>query len=118
MRLAALLAVALAFGACGGDDDEAGLPPTTAFHPETTSTTVAETPPTVPPDTERPALVGADAIGYVLDNGLVLWVEPPVGRIVAGDGDCDALVGDPDDFYDRYNADTIPGFEGLVCNPE
>lgn len=78
----------------------------------------ASPPPTVGPEEERPGIVGDDAIGYLLDNGLVLWVEPPIGRIVAGNGDCDDLVGPPDVFYDKYNDETIPGFEGLVCNRE
>lgn len=83
--------------ACGTDDQES--PPVT-----------------VGPDVERPAIVPEGSIGYELDNGLVLWVDPPIGRVVGGNGNCDDLVGPPDDFYDRYNSETIPGFEGLVCH--
>lgn len=111
------MVVALVVAGCSSGDDDGSPPPTTRFRPETTSTTTAETPPTVPPETARPSLVGAEAVGYRLDNGLVLWVEPPVGRIVAGDGDCGHLIGDAGDFYERYNRRTIPGFGGLVCNP-
>lgn len=112
------MGVVLLLAACGGDDS-GGLPPTTSFDPEAPSTTTnGSTPPTVPATTPKPWAVSNDAIGYVLDNGLILWVEPPIGKIVAGDGDCQALTGDSADFYARYNKRTIPGFEGVICYPE
>lgn len=118
--LALLLALALA--ACSSDSSSGTLPSTTPYN-SAAPTTVADpsqTPATVPASEQPPfvARTAPDSIGYRLDNGLVLWVKPPVGRIVAGDGICANLVGDTAAFYDRYNSRTIPGFQGLVCNPE
>lgn len=116
MKLTAVLLVGFCV-ACGSDGD-ASLPPTTDFDPDAPTTIQGTPPPTVGPETERPAIVPEESIGYVLDNGLILWVDPPIGRVVGGNGECDDLIGPPDAFYDRYNEDTVPGFEGIVCYRE
>lgn len=92
MKLTAVLLVAFC-AACGGANEDSGPPPT------------------VDPSEERPDLIDPAAVGYVLEDGQVLWVEDPVGRLVGGE--CDELVSDIDEFYDRY--EDIPGFDGLVC---
>jgi hypothetical protein len=104
------------------DASEPTLPPTTHYDSAapTTLDHPANTPPTVPASDQPPFIqkTKPESIGYLLDNGLVLWVKPPIGDIVAGDGVCAHLVGDTAAFYAKYNKDTIPGFEGLVCHAE
>lgn len=53
---------------------------------------------------------------YLLDYGEILWVHPPIGRLIGSTGKCDDLMGgySTAEWYERYR--DIPGFEGLVCN--
>lgn len=119
IAIVSLIVVVVLSGGCSSGSSQGSLPPTTSFDPAAPTTLDAgRTPPPTVPDSEKPKALSSDsAVGYELDNGLVLWVVPPVGHIYAGDGLCAHLIGDASAFYAKYNSRTVPGFQGVVCHP-